>query len=86
VFAQHLIFGDGDYLIYVLSIGFLLASVWFATLRLVVIPLKKGHSDGESFNSFRVWYAIATIAVLGSLVGSTPVWNAGFRLLSEYST
>jgi hypothetical protein len=86
VFAQHLIFGDGDYLIYVLSIGFLLASVWFASFRLVVNPLQKRLSDGERFNSFRVWFAIATIAILGSLVGSTHVWNAGYRLLSEYPT
>ena len=86
VYIQHLIFGDGDYLIYVLSLGVLLASTWFVTLRFVVNPLNHLRKDGQSLNSPPVWLGFAATAILGSLIGSTFMWNAAYVLLSEYPT
>lgn len=86
LYLHHLLFGDGDMGIFILSIILLLGASWFAVRRLAVEPIAEPPTPPSSVS--RPAFAACTlgIACVGLMIGTPFMWQGGFVLLSEYPT
>ena len=85
LYAQHMLFGDGDKSIFVVSLIGLLGSSWFAVDYLVVRRLRTLRGR-LSERKLAVVLSVACVTVVGLLYGSSEMKVGGLVLLSEYPT
>jgi hypothetical protein len=94
LFGQHLLFGDGDAAISVLSVIGLLGGLWFAVERFVFGSLSH-EPPGPALRQLwraeprRRWLLglpVVALVAAGSLIAAAEVANGGLMLLSEYPT
>jgi len=86
LYLQHLLFGDGEVGIFVLSITLLLGASWFAVRRLVVEPIAGSPVPVSYVPRAPLAGCFLAIACVGLMVGTPFMWQGGFVLLSEYPT
>ena len=90
LFAQHLVFGDGDAPISLLSVLALVCGAWFAVETLVLRRLSAGPLRHvlapRALLRWPLLAAVAAVLILTALLSSAEVAKGGFLLLSEYPT
>lgn len=86
LYLQHLIFGDGEVGIFILSIVLLLGATWFAVRRLAAEPIAEQPTPLSSAPRAALAGCVLAIACVGLMIGTPFMWQGGFVLLSEYPT